>query len=253
MNKAAIRPRWTQSIAVITDALAARSPLRQGVIVLGNFDGFHQGHQFLIQRARAIAGSDRAVGVMSVEPHPRQFFAPAAAAFRLTSPQQKRGLASANGLDFLFEPAFDRAFAGLGPREFIDDILVAGLGVHHVVVGADFHFGARRSGTTQTLLDLCPPRGVGVTVLPLQEGFSSTAAREAIAQGDMMAAARILGRPWLAELQGDRLSPLQIRPPAGVYLARVNGRRQMVRLDQAGRLTMPGPAPASIELLDRRR
>lgn len=240
------------TIAVITDALDISSPLRHSVIVLGNFDGFHRGHQFLIQRAQAIAGSDRPVGVMSVEPHPRQFFAPTAAAFRLTSPMQKRDLALASRLDFLFEPAFDQAFAGLGPQDFINEILIERLGVNHVIVGADFHFGIKRSGTTQTLLDLCPSRGVGVTVLPLRGGFSSTATREAIAQGDLKRAARMLGRPWLAELQNGRLSPQQIRPPAGVYLAQVKGRQQMVRLGEEGQFTMPGPPPASIALLDRR-
>lgn len=241
-------------LAILRSGIAAGSALRRGVIVLGNFDGFHRGHQFLIRSARRIAADGRAVGVMSVEPHPRQVFSPEAAPFRLALPEQKHRTARRIGLDYLFEPVFDRAFAGMTPCDFIDEVLCRRLGVSHVVVGADFHFGAKRAGTTQTLTQEATARGIGVTVLPLQGGFSSTAARQAILAGDMRQARRCLGRPWEAVLDpGQRLAPAQIRPPAGRYLVRTQRSAQAgpVRLDADGRILSAESLPRRIEFLDR--
>ncbi|WGR62342.1 riboflavin biosynthesis protein RibF (plasmid) [Paracoccus ferrooxidans] len=240
-------------LAILRSGIATGSALRRGVVVLGNFDGFHRGHQFLIRSARRIAADGRAVGVMSVEPHPRQVFSPEAAPFRLALPEQKHRTARRIGLDYLFEPVFDRAFAGMTPCAFIDEVLCRRLGVSHVVVGADFHFGAKRAGTTRTLAQECTARGIGVTVLPLQGGFSSTAARQAILAGDMRQARRCLGRPWEGVLDAGRLAPDQIRPPAGRYLVRTHRSAQAgpVRLDADGRILSPDSLPRRIEFLDR--
>ncbi|MFC3567947.1 adenylyltransferase/cytidyltransferase family protein [Paracoccus simplex] len=253
MIQVSIQSPQTRGLAVIRHRLVQGSALRGGVIVLGNFDGFHRGHQFLIRRARALAGA-RPVGVMSVEPHPRQVFAPQAEPFRLASPAQKHRMAESLGLDFVYEPAFEPDFAALSPDAFITEILAARLGVGHVLVGADFHFGARRAGTTRTLAETCPGLGIGVTVLPLQGGFSSTAVREALRAGDMAAATRLLGRPWEAELTpSGRLSPRQICPPAGSYLVRVPGfGPHLARLTGRGRVIAAEPLPASLTFLDRR-
>lgn len=239
---------------IVRDGLSHGATLRGAVIVLGNFDGFHLGHQLLIRCAHGLAQGRRPVAVMSVEPHPRQVFSPAAAPFRLALPAQKHGIAAGLGLDFIYEPRFDPAFAALTPTEFVAGILAGRLGVRHVVVGADFRFGAGRAGTTETLAELCPAVGIGVTVLPLQAGYSSTAARGAILRGSMTEAGRILGRPWQAALtpQG-RIAPEQICPPPGSYLVRSQGLDpQLARLTRDRRLISARPLPASVTFLDRR-
>ena len=243
--------------AVIEDAIAPASALRGGVIALGNFDGFHRGHQFLIQTARRIAGDGRAVAIMSVEPHPRQVFSPDAPAFRLASSGQKQDMARMLNLDFLYQPAFDRRFAGQSAEGFIEHVLHHALGVSHVVVGADFRFGAGRAGDVAMLHRLGVPRGIGVTVMPLQGGHSSTAIRKAVAAGDMQAARAGLGRPWQAQILhgagSQRLDPAQIRPPAGSYLIRNHGdkRAQYVTLDHQGRIRSTQPLPDRIGFLER--
>ncbi len=244
-----------KGLPIIRAALPEGSALRGGVMVLGNFDGFHRGHLYLIRAAKRIAADGRAVGVMSVEPHPRQLFRPADAPFRLASVAQKHHQAAAIGLDFLYEPAFDAAFAIMQPIEFIHDILGATLGVSHIVVGADFHFGAKRAGNAATLGAECPPRGIGVTVLPLQAGYSSTAVRAAVEAGEIAQARNLLGRPWQAEVaRGLCLARAQIRPPAGRYLIRAAALSPalLIDLDDEGRISGPQNLPARIDFLERR-
>lgn len=243
--------------AIVEDAIARRSGLRGGVIALGNFDGFHRGHQFLIRMARRIAGDGSALGVMSVEPHPRQVFNPDAPAFRLATSGQKHDMARMLNLDFLYQPVFDRDFAAQSAEDFIEHVLHRALGVSHVVVGADFRFGAGRAGDVAMLHRMGAPRGIGVTVMPLQGGHSSTAIRKAVTAGDMETARAGLGRPWQAQILHDggiqRLDPAQIRPAAGSYLIRNHGdkRAQYIALDHHGRIRSAQPLPQRIGFLER--
>ena len=176
--------------------------VRGGVVALGNFDGVHLGHQAVISKAKALA---RALGVpcgvMSFEPHPRSVFKPDRQPFRLTPFRIKARLIEELGLDFLVMQHFDLAFAAHTAEDFVDQALVSGLGVRHVVVGYDYEFGKGRSGDGKMLQAMAAQRGFGVTLVdPVStlggEVYSSTAIRHALVEGHPEEAARILGRWW---------------------------------------------------------
>ena len=160
---------------------------------MGNFDGVHLGHRSVIDLARAQGR----LGVVTFEPHPRQFFAPSAPTFRLMNPKARANRLAKLGVTDLYELPFDAALAGLSPEEFAADVLMAGLGVAHVVVGADFCFGKGRSGTAQDLQALGKRLGFGVTIAPLLavDGteVSSSAIRVALTEGRPRDAAAMLG------------------------------------------------------------
>ena len=160
---------------------------RGAAVAMGNFDGVHLGHQSVLALAHAAAARlDAPFGVVTFEPHPRAFFAPTAPAFRLMTAEARGHRLAKLGVEHLYELTFDGALAGLSPEAFAREVLVDGLGVRHVVVGADFRFGKGRAGDTGTLADLGRALGFGVTVAPLvcdEVGdFSSTAIREALAR-----------------------------------------------------------------------
>ncbi|WP_375174837.1 bifunctional riboflavin kinase/FAD synthetase [Pseudooceanicola sp.] len=167
-------------------------------IAIGNFDGVHIGHRAVIDIARAEADRLNApLGVMTFEPHPRELFAPDAPAFRLTGAAARAHRLEKIGVDILYELTFNPALAALTPEEFVTRVLVQGLGVTHVTVGADFHFGAKRAGTPDSLRAFGADHGFGVTIADLvQEGteeVSSTAIREALTEGRPRDAAAMLG------------------------------------------------------------
>lgn len=162
---------------------------------IGNFDGVHRGHRVLI--ADATAAGDP-VAVISFEPHPRRLFQPDAPPFRLTTTEEKARLLQAAGVDILYNLAFDRDLAGMEARDFVKSVLVEGLDVQHLVVGADFRFGKGRAGDATLLRRLGAEFGFGVTVQKLvgdEAGdFASTAIRVLVEQGRCEDAARQLGR-----------------------------------------------------------
>lgn len=160
---------------------------------MGNFDGVHLGHRSVIDLARAQGR----LGVVTFEPHPRQFFAPSSPTFRLMNPEARANRLSKLGVTDLYELPFDATLAGLTPEAFAADVLAAGLGVSHVVVGADFCFGKGRSGTAQDLQALGDRYGFGVTIAPLLAvagiEVSSSAIRVALTEGRPRDAAAMLG------------------------------------------------------------
>ena len=162
-------------------------------MAMGNFDGVHLGHRSVIDLAR---GQGR-LGVVTFEPHPRQFFAPKAPAFRLMNAESRANRLAKLGVEDLYELPFDAALAGLSPEAFATEVLVKGLGVSHVVVGADFCFGKGRSGTASDLQALGARLGFGVTIAPLLAvggtEVSSSAIRVALAEGRPRDAAAMLG------------------------------------------------------------
>lgn len=172
---------------------------RGAAVAMGNFDGVHLGHQSVLALAHAAAATLGApFGVITFEPHPRTLFAPSAPPFRLmTAAARARRLAKL-GVERLYELPFDRTLAGLTPEAFVAEVLADGLGVRHIVVGADFRFGRGRSGDAGTLARLGASHGFGVTEAPLLtdprgEDYSSTAIRAALTAGNPREAARILG------------------------------------------------------------
>jgi len=179
------------------------------VLVLGNFDGVHLGHRALVARAKEIAAEAGAsVGVVTFEPHPRNFFQKDAPVFRLTPLPLKQKLLASLGACHVFTLAFDAALAGMAAEDFIEEILVRGLRARHVVIGSNFAFGKGRRGTP-AMLQACPAFRTEV-VEPVAAGgivYSSTAARGHLAEGRFEEAAKILGWPWRIEaevLHGDK-------------------------------------------------
>ena len=162
-------------------------------VAMGNFDGVHRGHQSVI----ALARGHGPLGVVTFEPHPRQFFAPAAPAFRLMNPEARASRLAKLGVQHLFELPFDATLASLTPEAFARDVLAGGLGVAHVVVGEDFRFGKGRAGSAADLAALGQQYGFAVTVAPLMkeagEEISSTAIRRALTEGRPRDAAAMLG------------------------------------------------------------
>jgi riboflavin kinase/FMN adenylyltransferase len=137
---------------------------------------------------------------MVFEPHPRQFFRPDIPLFRLTPLPLKLELFEAFGLDFAAVLDFDASLAALSASEFVDQVLIGGLGLGHAVAGYDFHFGKDRKGTPEVMLAMGEARGFGVSIVePVGEGsdhFSSSAIRDFLGAGDMAAAAEMLGYWW---------------------------------------------------------
>lgn len=171
---------------------------RGAAVAIGNFDGVHLGHQSVLALARAAAAERGApFGVVTFEPHPRAFFAPDAPPFRLMNAEARARRLEKLGVAQLYELRFDTPLAGLDAESFLRDVLAGGLGIRHIVAGADFRFGTRRGGDAEMLRRLGPGLGFGVTIAPLvsdaQGDFSSTAIRQALTEGRPADAARMLG------------------------------------------------------------
>ena len=131
---------------------------------IGNFDGVHRGHQVLLEEARR---SGTALGVVTFEPHPRRLFQPDAPPFRLTTASEKARVLSGLGVDVLFNLPFDRALAGMAAEDFVTEVLHAGLGLTHIVCGADFRFGKARAGDATLLRKMGMDLGFSVNIQEL--------------------------------------------------------------------------------------
>ncbi len=201
---------------------------RGAVVAIGNFDGVHRGHQAVIGTARDLAREMGApLAVMVFEPHPRQFFAPDAPFFRLSSFRAKVALLADQGVDIVYALPFDAHMAALTAPEFVTEVLIEGLGAIHVAVGYDFCFGKGRAGDITLLRYMGDMEGFGVSVISAQgdgEGaaaYSSTRIRDALTEGRVEDAAHMLGRPWFIEgrvLDGDKRGRTIGFPTANVAL-----------------------------------
>jgi riboflavin kinase/FMN adenylyltransferase len=213
------------------------------VLAIGNFDGVHLGHASLLRRLAEVAGSSGlAPTVLSFEPHPREFFAPASAPARLTTLREKLELLAECGATQAMICPFNAAFAALSADAFIEQVLVRGCRVRHLIIGDDFRFGRGRSGDF-ALLQAAGQR-FGFTVEAMGsvtvdgERVSSSAVRQALAAGNMERAALLLGRPYIIDGQvshGDKVgrqlgfatANIRIRhnplPMTGVFAVEVRG------------------------------
>lgn len=234
-----LQRRTSRLPEVVVDGLPAGHALRGSVLVLGNFDGFHLGHQALARMANELAAG-APVAVMSCEPHPRNFFSQDQTPFRLATPAAKQLELGQYGVDFVYSPRFDQSFAKLEPVDFVDGILAEALGVRHVIAGPDFRFGHKRSGDMGLLAQLGSDRGFRVSVAPdvTHAGvrISSTLIRSAIEAGDVSGAVRLMGHGWLVETQstadgGLMLHPLLCRPRPGRYVGRADGGGEALRIE----------------------
>ena len=171
---------------------------KKAVVAIGNFDGVHLGHQAVIDLARSAGDAiDAPLGVLTFQPHPREYFQPKAPSFRLMGSQARATRLQRLGVERLYELNFNAAMAALSPREFAQNVICDGLGLRHIVVGADFCFGQARAGTVEDLQAFGREMGFGVTVVPLLEAgqgqVSSTSIRQALSEGRPRDAAEQLG------------------------------------------------------------
>ncbi|MDF0490870.1 bifunctional riboflavin kinase/FAD synthetase [Sphingomonas sp. H39-1-10] len=214
--------------------------LRGGIVALGNFDGFHLGHQAVVGRAIARARAEgRPALVATFDPHPVRYFKPDAAPFRLTTLDQRQRLFAEAGADAMIVFRFDAALAALGAQGFVEQRLIATIGLGGAVTGEDFTFGKARSGNIEVLADLGRHHGFSVeAVAPVTldgEPVSSSRIRAALTSADPRGAARLLTRPFTIEgevMHGAKLGRTigfptanldmgkYLRPSYGIYAVR---------------------------------
>ena len=183
---------------------AVPAHLRGGIVALGNFDGFHAGHQAVVGRAIERARAEgRPALVATFDPHPVRFFKPDVPPFRLTTLDQRQRLFGAAGADAMLVFHFDAELASTTAEDFVADRLVSRIGAAGVVTGEDFTFGKGRGGNTEVLRRLGAEHGLSVeAVAPILAGdepVSSSRIREALQAGDCETAARLLTRPFAIE------------------------------------------------------
>ena len=175
--------------------------LRGAIIALGNFDGFHLGHQAVAKEAIDWARSDgRPAIIATFDPHPVRFFRPDVPPFRLTTLEQRQELYLAAGATAMLVFHFDGELAGTSAQDFITQVLLDGLGAHGVVSGEDFTFGQGAKGNVALLQGFGAEHGlmsrtVGA-VIDHGRAISSSRVREALREGDPEEAARLLTRPF---------------------------------------------------------
>ncbi len=188
--------QYPRVMQIIRDFQFIEPKDRGASVAIGNFDGVHVGHQSVIELARTAA-PDAPLGILTFEPHPREYFMPEAPPFRLMRGNARAHRLQKLGVQKLYELPFNAALAGLSPEEFAHNVICGGLGLSHVVVGADFCFGKGRSGTAQDMVGFGQDMGFGVTIAPLMERsenvVSSTAIRTALTEGRPRDAAAMLG------------------------------------------------------------
>ena len=202
--------------------------LRGSIVALGNFDGFHLGHQAVVNRAIALGFHERRpVIVATFDPHPVRFFKPDVPPFRLTSLDQRERLFAHAGADAMLVFRFDAELASMDADAFVAEILARRLGVAGVVTGDDFSFGKGRTGDVDLLRKLGEQYGVRAEavaqVMIDGERVSSGRIREALAAGDPGTATHLLTRPFAVEAvveRGDGRGHALGFPTANVSLGR---------------------------------
>jgi len=199
------------------------------VLSIGNFDGFHRGHQALVEQLKRHAGRLKLpVAVQIFEPTPREVFAPAQAPGRVATLRDKLAQLAGSGVDRVLCVRFSKRFASIAAPRYVEEVLVGKLGVKAIVVGEDFRFGAGRGGDLALLKDFGARLGFEVeavaTVETGGERVSSTAVREALAMSDLARAERLLGRPYA--LGGRVRRGLQLGRKLGMPTVNVPMRRR---------------------------
>lgn len=219
---------------------AVPADLAGAIVALGNFDGFHLGHQAVVARAVERARAERRPALVATfDPHPVRHFRPDAEPFRLTTLDQRARLFAAAGADGMVVFHFDATLAALTADRFVAERLVGALRVGGVVTGEDFTFGHAKSGDIATLRRAGGAAGFAVdtvgAVMLDGEPVSSTRIRAALRGGDARGAARLLTRPYAIEgvvQHGDKLGRTigyptanldmgpYLRPAYGIYAVR---------------------------------
>lgn len=214
---------------VRTAAAFPFSEVKDGsVATIGAYDGLHLGHRKLLQTLTETAGARGLPSiVMSFEPMPREYFAPARPPARLMRFREKFEALAAAGIDIFFCPRFGPAMRGVSVDTFIRQMLIHAMNVRELVVGDDFRFAANREGNVGHLQRAGKALGFGVqqvsSVISGSERVSSTTVRNALAAGELSVAQRLLGRPYSMSgkvIRGENVGRKLGFPTANVNLQR---------------------------------
>ena len=223
------------------------------VLTVGNYDGVHLGHRQMIEAVRRRAAQlGLPSAVLVFEPSSKEFIDPDGAPARLTRWREKFAALASLEVDRLVTLRFNECMRAMSPEEFVDRLIVGGLGARHVVVGHDFRYGSRACGTIESLQEAGRTKGFGVEQIEpfVLDGVrvSSTAVRERLERGDFPGAARLLGRPYRMVghvAHGRELGRTLGFPTANLHLMR---RRSptwgifAVRVHGVGAAALPGVA-----------
>ena len=187
--------RWLDHREAVPD------PLRGAIVALGNFDGFHKGHQAVAGEAIRWAHQEGRPSIIATfDPHPVRFFKPDVPPFRLTTLEQRQELYIDAGASAMLVFHFDGALAGTPAQDFISEILIERFGAHGVVTGGDFTFGKGAAGNVDILRDMGGELGLQSRVVDVveeeAETVSSSRIRQALKDGDPQLAAKLLTRPF---------------------------------------------------------
>ncbi len=240
-------------------------------LTVGTFNGVHRGHWRVLEVLRAAAARLEIPSVVvTFDPHPLAVVRPASAPRLLCTPAEKIEVLAESGVTYLVILRFDRELANYPPERFFNEILVRRFGMRHLVIGHDHGFGRDRSGDVDTLRRMCEATGIGVEVVSAvadgASAVSSSRIRAALEQGDVLAAAQGLGRPYglrARVVRGDGRgrglgfptanlrAPVEAKllPMPGIYAARtqLDGRALDGVMHIGPRPTFPG-ASSTVEL-----
>jgi len=184
------------SFVVCRDGEPVPESLKGSVAAIGNFDGVHRGHRYLLDMA---VKSPRPGAALTFEPHPRSFFQPDRPLFRLTPEPVKLAIFERLGLAGVFVKQFNAELAALSADEFVQ-LMARDLRLAGVIIGHDFHFGRGREGNPERMAELCRKHGLECLIAPAviddSEPVSSSAIRASLELGDIPTANRLLGYRW---------------------------------------------------------
>jgi riboflavin kinase / FMN adenylyltransferase len=228
---------------VIRDSTPVADIQRGAVVAMGNFDGVHLGHRAVIAAAiRMGKAHGRPALALTFEPHPRRFFSPTTPQFRLSDEAAKLRLLAGTGLAGAVIMTFDKTRAGTAAQDFIKYDLIDRLGISGIAVGYDFHFGKGRVGSPSLLVAEGPRLGIEVDVQPHvdieERPVSSSAIRDALAEGRIDEATLMLGQPWFVTgevIHGEKRGRELGYPTANIRLDNNCGLRHGIYAVRVGR------------------
>ena len=217
------------------------------VVAIGNFDGVHLGHRAVIDRAVSMAQKLRCpAAVMTLEPYPAEYFKPDSAPARLSSRRHKIELLASTEVDYIIAVRFNQELAKTSAEDFVRKHLYERLAVRHIVIGEDFHFGARRTGNVSVLRKLGEELDFTVSAVndysKNGKRVSSTQIRELLSEGQLSAANKLLGREfsWKSRVvHGDKRGRTWGFPTANIVIPTLSfpiGGVFIVRVEEKGTL-----------------
>lgn len=188
----------------LSELISLQGELPSIGVTIGNFDGFHLGHQSLIENVKykCIESNSKTV-VITFNPHPQKILNPEKEKFLISSYDKKRKLLSSFGVDFLVELSFTRDFSTLSAADFLEKFIFIYPRIHTIYLGYDFAFGANKQGSHELVKNICQKRAVNVEIQPKFEFeglvISSSLIRSKLLGGELESVHRFLGRPYLLE------------------------------------------------------